>query len=210
VILALDTSGSELLVVLLDAECRLVRGLSGEGGRHQERVMTMVDDLVAAAGGPGSLTAVAVSRGPGSQTGLRVGLATVEGIAFGRRLPIIPVPSLAVAAHRGSADGELLAAVTAGRSNVYVQRFTVDGDSRAPMGDRVRCALAELPVRLQVAPGTPIAAEASVLAAAIAAGQGAVTSPVDGPEALAAAVRQALKGAAAVAYDGLSGDYGDS
>lgn len=206
----MDTSGRELLVCLLDGDGRLVLALAEPGNRHQDRVMAVIDELLGAAGGPGTLTAVAVSVGPGSQTGLRVGLATVEGVAFSRRLPIIPVSSLAVAAHRGAVEGELVAAVSAGRANVYAQRFQAVGPHRSPAGTRVRCAVTEVRDRAAAQAATPIAAEPAVATAILAAGQGPTASPVGGCEALAEAVREASEGAAAVAYDGLSGDYGDS
>ena len=40
-----------------------------------------------------SLKSIAVSIGPGSFTGLRVGLSAAKGIAFGKGIPIIPVPT---------------------------------------------------------------------------------------------------------------------
>jgi tRNA threonylcarbamoyladenosine biosynthesis protein TsaB len=209
-ILAVDTSGGELLVCLLGGDARLVRGLAEPGNRHQDRVMAVIDELLGPAGGPGTLTAVAVSVGPGSQTGLRVGLATVAGVAFSRRLPIIPVSSLAVAAHRGAVEGELVAVVSAGRANVYAQRFQAVGADRSPVGARVRCALTDVRDRAFAPAATPIAAEPAVATALLAAGQGPTASPVPGCEALAEAVREASRGAVAVAYDGLSGDYGDS
>lgn len=42
------------------------------------------------------LDAVAVSSGPGSYTGLRIGVSMAKGISFGRSVPLIAVPTLAL------------------------------------------------------------------------------------------------------------------
>lgn len=43
---------------------------------------------------PDQLTAVSVCKGPGSYTGLRIGMSTAKGLAFGLNIPIIGVSSL--------------------------------------------------------------------------------------------------------------------
>lgn len=40
------------------------------------------------------LDAVAVSHGPGSYTGLRIGMSMAKGVAYGRGVPLITVPTL--------------------------------------------------------------------------------------------------------------------
>jgi len=206
VILALDTSGGELLACLLDDDGTWQRGAAEPGGRHQARILGVVEELL---GGTraAQLTAIAVARGPGAQTGLRVGLATAEGLGFGGRLPLLSLSSLAVAAHRLVSGGDVVAAVSAGRSNVYAQVFTASGPQRAMKGGRVRCSINDMHVQLDVDPATPVAAEPAVLAGM---GGGVVTgSSRNGWEALAAAAREALLTHPVVTYDGLAGDYGD-
>jgi tRNA threonylcarbamoyladenosine biosynthesis protein TsaB len=209
VILALDTSGGELLVCLLDADICLLEGVAEPGRRHQDRVMEVVDGLLQRWGGSGQLTAVAVARGPGSQTGLRVGLATAEGLAFARRLPLIPLASLAVAAHRAEPGADVIAAVGAGRSNVYAQVFKADGARFIGSGTRLRCSAAEVRAALPAPALTPVAAEPAVAAALAAVGQGPFAPAREGPAALASAVGDAAERAETVAYYRLAGDYGD-
>lgn len=42
------------------------------------------------------LDAVAVSMGPGSYTGLRIGYSTAKGVAYGRNVPLIALPTLKI------------------------------------------------------------------------------------------------------------------
>jgi tRNA threonylcarbamoyladenosine biosynthesis protein TsaB len=200
VILALDTSGDELVVALIE-DGGLVAGAVHPGARHQDRVINAIADL----GGEGlaRIDAVAVARGPGSYTGLRVGLSAAAGIAFGRRLQIYPLSSLAVAAQRVSdGDASVLALVAAGRGRAYSQAFASQGASRVASGPRRLQRLSEID-----AGGATVAAESALLA----------QLPLDersarrgGAEALAAAVNQAVSAKEVVDYDQLTGDYGET
>jgi tRNA threonylcarbamoyladenosine biosynthesis protein TsaB len=199
VILALDTSGVELLVALVD-EGGLVDGLVSPGPRHQDRI---IESIAQVAGERlDGLDAVAVARGPGSHTGLRVGLSTAAGIAFARRLPIHPLSSLAVAAHRAPDGAEhVLAMVGAGRGRAYVQAFACHGPGREPVGERRLEAVAGFDPE-----GLIVAAEMALTAQLAAPPSAAYRT---GAEALAAAVLESVGVGERVNYDQLSGDYGD-
>jgi tRNA threonylcarbamoyl adenosine modification protein YeaZ len=200
VILALDTSGDELVVALV-ADGRLIAASVHPGGRHQDRVTSVIADLTGE--GLARIDAVAVARGPGSHTGLRVGLSTAAGIAFGRRLQVYPLSSLAVAAQRvSSSDASVLALVAAGRGRAYSQAFAGQGSSRIPSGPRRLRSLGDID-----AGGAIVAAEPALLAQlSLDAGR----SGRGGAEALAAAVNQAVSAKKVVDYDQLTGDYGET
>lgn len=190
--------------MLLDASAPgspLLGGVAAAGARHQETIVEAIRDLV----GPGmdEIDAVAVARGPGSHTGLRVGLATAAGLAFGRRLAVYPLSSLAVAAHRARLDaGSVLAVVAAGRGRVHVQAF-----SCAPGRRNVEGAPGLTRLEDVIGPAM-MAGEQSIVAAA--ADRGLAVAPQNlGPDALAAAAAEAVEAGGGVEYDELKGDYGD-
>jgi tRNA threonylcarbamoyladenosine biosynthesis protein TsaB len=199
VILALDTSGDELVVALVE-DGRPAAGSAQPGRRHQDRIMSAIAE--AAGEGLARVEAVAVVRGPGSHTGLRVGMSTAIGLAFGRRLPIYPLSSLSVAAHRAfDGDGRVLALVAAGRGRVYGQEFTREGASRRPLGPRRLLTIGEIDMG-----SGDVVAEPALLAQL----SGAVTAEVrGGVDALVATVSQVVGEEGAVNYDQLTGDYGD-
>ena len=69
----------------------------------------------------------AVAQGPGSFTGIRIGIATVKGLAWAADKPCIGVSTLAAMAWNGVAAGGLICAVMdARRSEVYNALFRIE------------------------------------------------------------------------------------
>lgn len=76
------------------------------------------------------LAGFVVISGPGSFTGLRVGLAAIKGLAEVLQKPIAAVSLLEVIAS-SAIDGRVLAALDAGRNEVYVGEYEIkDGQAR--------------------------------------------------------------------------------
>lgn len=102
IILALDTATREGSVALRSAHA-LLGWSSGDPERtHGER---LPGDLLALLSAHGTdlheIEIFAVCTGPGSFTGLRVGLATIQGVALATSRPVIGVPTLEALAHAG-------------------------------------------------------------------------------------------------------------
>ncbi len=116
-LLALDTATEACTVALwLDGN---VLERNELGGQHAERLLPMVDTLLAEAGlALTQLDALAFGRGPGSFTGLRIGAGVTQGLAFGADLPVVPVSSLAALA-QGVDAPRVLAAFDARMQQVY-------------------------------------------------------------------------------------------
>lgn len=82
--------------------------------------------------------AVCVSKGPGSYTGLRVGVSTAKGLAFGAGLPLIAIGTLdvLVAGVKGF-EGLIVPMVDARRMEVYTAVYSPEGKQLTPVEAKV-------------------------------------------------------------------------
>jgi tRNA threonylcarbamoyladenosine biosynthesis protein TsaB len=117
-LLAIDTSGDACSVALrMNGECRWRHRLDPRG--HARSVLPMVEELLAESGlRLNQLDGFAFGRGPGSFTGLRIGCAVVQGLAFAADRPVVPVSSLAALAQAAPAE-RVLACFDARMGEVY-------------------------------------------------------------------------------------------
>lgn len=99
-VLAVETTGSACSVALV-SEGEVLELTRIAPRQHNALVLQMVE-MVMAAGDLDldQLEGVAFSAGPGSFTGVRIGAAIAQGIAFGAGIPVIPVPTSEVAAEQ--------------------------------------------------------------------------------------------------------------
>ena len=131
-VLALDTTTRAGSVALVEDD-RIVDERGGDGARtHAERLPGEITAIVD--GNRLSLSDVdlyGVASGPGSFTGLRIGIATVQGLALVHGRRIVGVPALDALAQLGSLDvlaGTLVAAwMDAHRRDVFSAVYRVTG-----------------------------------------------------------------------------------
>ena len=131
-VMALDTTtraGSAALVV----DDRIVDERSGDGTRTH--ALRLPGELLAIAEANGvaldRVDVYGVASGPGSFTGLRIGIATIQGLAFVHHRPIVAVTALDALAHAVSgelAPGSVVAAwMDAHRHDVFAAVYRVTG-----------------------------------------------------------------------------------
>jgi tRNA threonylcarbamoyladenosine biosynthesis protein TsaB len=129
-VLALDTTTRAGSVALLDGE-RVVDERAGDGTRtHAERLPAEITALVAAHGVTlPDIDLYAVASGPGSFTGLRIGIATIQGLALVHARRIVAISALDALAHLASAaatPGTLVGAwLDAHRREVFAALYRV-------------------------------------------------------------------------------------
>ncbi len=82
--------------------------------------------------------AICVGKGPGSYTGLRVGVSTAKGLAFGAGLPLIAIGSLDILA-QAAIDGNhtVIPMIDARRMEVYTAVFSPAGEQLSPVEAKI-------------------------------------------------------------------------
>lgn len=128
VMLAIDTSTAATSAAIVDGDAVLASSAHIDARRHAELLTPMVAELIDAAGTP--VTRIAVGVGPGPYTGLRVGIATAQGLALGWGVPAVGVCSLDVLAAEAVEGGiaePFIAASDARRREVYWAEYSAEG-----------------------------------------------------------------------------------
>ncbi|HTK29337.1 MAG TPA: tRNA (adenosine(37)-N6)-threonylcarbamoyltransferase complex dimerization subunit type 1 TsaB [Vicinamibacterales bacterium] len=102
-VLALDTTTRAGSVAVLDGHATLVERAGDEARGHAERLPGEALDALAACGlRVEDVDLFAVASGPGSFTGLRIGIATIQGLAFVRQRPVEAVSALEALGYVGA------------------------------------------------------------------------------------------------------------
>ena len=126
-ILAIDSSAKAASAALVEDGRLLGEFFINVGLTHSQTLMPMVEDLLKNTDVKLSeVEAFAVSAGPGSFTGLRIGIASVKGMALLSDTPCVGVSTLEAMAYNFIGEDVLICAVMDARCNqVYNAIFEV-------------------------------------------------------------------------------------
>lgn len=124
-ILAIDSSAVTASCAVTEDDVILSQSFVNIGLTHSQTLMPLIDATLSAAQcSMNDIDLLAVSNGPGSFTGVRIGVATIKGIAFTHNLSCVGVSTLqAIAYACAFTDGIICAVMDARRNQVYCALF---------------------------------------------------------------------------------------
>lgn len=141
-ILSLDTTTRSGSVAIVRDEAVILEQVGAPALTHAQR---LPGDLITACRAAGvaidDVELFAVAAGPGSFTGLRVGIATIQGLAMASGRRVVPVSTLEALAASAPGDARRVAAwMDAQRGEVFAQIFTRAGTSLTAVTGAINAA----------------------------------------------------------------------
>lgn len=127
-ILSVDSTAQTAAVGVVENQ-KVAALYSIEAKTHSTTLLPMIEAVLDSLGLKiTDMDLLAVSNGPGSFTGIRIGVATVKGLAFKDHIPCIGVSSVeAMAYNLAEADGIICPVINARRNQVYSALFRSSG-----------------------------------------------------------------------------------
>ncbi len=132
-LLALETSAQRGGVALFEDGTLVGEADVAADERHAASLLMCLDALLARVRRElREVDRIALAIGPGSFTGLRIGLATALGLAFGTERTLVAVPTLAALALQAEGAGWVAPLVDARRGEVYAGLYDANANALLP------------------------------------------------------------------------------
>lgn len=131
-ILAFDSSGLVASVAIVQDDNLIAEYTTNYKKTHSQTLLPMLDEVVRMTEtDKESFDLLAVAAGPGSFTGLRIGSATVKGLALAWNIPVVAVPTLEALAYNTWGSRRVICPIMdARRRQVYTGLYRFDKDDR--------------------------------------------------------------------------------
>ena len=145
-ILSLDSTAIAASVALVRDGGLVAEYTVNTGLTHSETLLPMVEAVLKMTHTDiNDVDAFACNVGPGSFTGVRIGAATVKGLAFGKNKPCVAVSTLdSLARNVSEVDGIICPVMNARRQQVYNALFALEGGKLTRLTDDRAISIAEL------------------------------------------------------------------
>ena len=149
-ILALDSTSLSGSAALCEDDRLIASFTVNTGNTHSETLLPMVEEVLKVSGHtPADVDLFACTVGPGSFTGVRIGAATIKGLAFGKGRPCIGVSVMeALAEGCPLPAGILCPVMNARRGQVYNALFACRGGFSVRLCDDRALPVTELAAEL--------------------------------------------------------------
>ncbi|OOB75117.1 tRNA threonylcarbamoyladenosine biosynthesis protein TsaB [Clostridium haemolyticum] len=145
-ILSIDSSTSSASCAILEDNKLLGEITLNDKKQHSVILMPLIDSLLKDLKLTiNDIDAFAVSSGPGSFTGLRIGIATVKGLADGTGKPFVGISSLdGLAFNLAYSSGIICPIIDALRDNVYTALYSFEDEKLKKLTDYMALHIDEL------------------------------------------------------------------
>ena len=145
-ILAFESSAKAASVALCRDGELVAQSVQCTALTHSTTLLPMAEDMLKNTGlSLGDVDLIACAQGPGSFTGIRIGIATVKGLAWALEKPCAGVSTLeSMAWHGVSAGGYVCAVMDARRNQVYNALFEIKSSSPSRLTPDRAISLSEL------------------------------------------------------------------
>ena len=150
-ILAIDTSAKSAGVALTDGRRPIAVYTQNVGLTHSETILPMIEVLLKNAKTDiDQIDMFACTVGPGSFTGVRIGVSTIKGLAFGKNKICVGVSTLeSLARNIKVKNSVIVPVIDARQSRLYNAVFTYDGEKYIRITDDKTSTAAELADEIQ-------------------------------------------------------------
>lgn len=136
-VLAIDTSSNVASVALLEDEQLLGEFVLNHKKTHSQEILPMIDNVLKRCEcSINDIDLFAAAKGPGSFTGLRIGIATVKGLAHSVNKPVIGISTLeGLAQNLPFCEHTIVPIMDARRNQVYTGAYMWDAGSLLKVGE---------------------------------------------------------------------------
>jgi tRNA threonylcarbamoyladenosine biosynthesis protein TsaB len=154
IILAVHSTSAQLGVGVVSDDVVLAESILPPGREHLENLALMINDVIERSRVRlKDIDGFGVALGPGSFSGIRIGLATIKGMALALKKPVAGIPSLEIMAWQALKEGESGAAlIDARRSQIYLGMYKKSSSRLSSLNEPLLVSSIDLNTYLEKVP----------------------------------------------------------